>query len=305
MTGVVATQIQQLLTDLLHQRLPWRNYCQTMPGMCGVDVLRTDLVHPLLSGNKALKLAGWWQRYTKGQYQKIITFGGPYSNHLHATAAFAYVLDIPLLCMVRGYATAELTPTLQECRNWGAQLQFLDRRAYAARYDLIFQQQLAEQHQALVIPEGGAGVEGELGCRSVADFAQHYDQLWLAAGSGATAQGVEQGLQQLRATTNLVVVNVVADQGALAQHWKATAARADKVRVLDGALGGFAKQTPELIALIKRYDQLGLPLDPVYTAKLVHAFEQYQLSRSASASQKILLLHSGGLQGRADRQAYT
>lgn len=305
MTGVAAAQIQQLLTDLLQQRLPWRNYCQPMPGMCGVDVLRTDLVHSLLSGNKALKLAGWWQRYTSGQYQKIITFGGPYSNHLHATAAFAYALDIPLLCLVRGYAQVELTPTLQDCRNWGAQLQFLDRREYAARYEPSFQQQLAEQHQALVIPEGGAGVEGELGCRSVADFAQHYDQLWLAAGSGATAQGIEQGLQQLRAKTKMVVVNMVADQGALAQRWTTTAARADRVQVVDGSLGGFAKQTPELAELIERYDLLGLPLDPVYTAKLVHAFEQYQRSQPALVPQKILLLHSGGLQGRADRELYS
>lgn len=305
MTGVAATQIQRLLSDLLHRRLPWRDYCQPVPGMSGVDVLRTDLLHPLLSGNKALKLAGWWQRYNSGQYQKIITFGGSYSNHLHATAAFAYALGIPLLCMVRGYAAAALTPTLQDFRNWGAELQFLDRRAYGARYDSAFQQQLAEQHQALVIPEGGAGIEGELGCHSVADFAQHYDQLWLAAGSGATAQGIEQGLQQLQAKTKVVVVNMVADQGALAQRWTTTAGRAGKVQVIDGSLGGFAKQTPELVALIERYDQQGLPLDPVYTAKLLHAFEQSQLSQPALVPQKILLLHSGGLQGRADRGLYS
>lgn len=300
-----AEAVARLLTELSAGQLDWRPYCQPVIGYSGVDILRLDQLHPLLSGNKALKLAGWWQRYRSGAYQALITFGGCYSNHLHATAALAYALGIPLRCLVRGYAAAPLTPTLQDCVQWGAQLEFLDRRGYAARYEPAFLQQLADQHQALVIPEGGAGIEAALGCRALANLAQHYDQLWLAAGSGTTAGGIQQGLQQLCATTQLRVVNVVADQGALAQRWRSDV----RVQVIDGALGGFAKQTPELIALMSRYDAQGLPLDPVYTAKLMYAFEQYQPPQDqqqdpAAKPQKVLLLHSGGLQGRADRARF-
>lgn len=304
MTADAAAQIQQLLTDLLQQRVDWKALCQPVPGLQQADILRTDLLHPVLSGNKALKLAGWWQRYRCGQYKKIITFGGTHSNHLHATAAFAHALEIPLLCLVRGYAEAQLTKTLHDCMSWGAQLEFLDRRAYAARYDEAYLQQLAEQHQALVIPEGGAGAEGMLGCVSLAQFAQHYDQFWLAAGSATTARAVEQGLQQLQANTELVIVNVVADQGALAHGWPVCEGRAGRVRVVDGSLGGFAKQTPELAALMQRYDQLDLPLEPIYTAKLMHALEQYRAGQAVKQQCKTLILHSGGLQGRADRGKY-
>ena len=51
-----------------------------------VDVLRLDLIHPIISGNKWFKLK-YHIRAALGEKKKgIVTFGGAYSNHLAATA---------------------------------------------------------------------------------------------------------------------------------------------------------------------------------------------------------------------------
>lgn len=290
-------RIRNLLNTLLQKQIDWSAYCQPLPDCSGVDILRLDLLHPLLQGNKALKLAGWWQHFERGNYKKIITFGGPFSNHLHATAAFARALDIELLCMVRGYAAAPLTPTLRDCLAWGAQLEFLDRSEYGLRYQHGYRQQLARQHQALVIPEGGAGSAGELACAGLAEFVGAYDEFWLAAGSGTTALGVAHELARLVFATRLVAVNVVADQGELQRQWQQRMPSGVDWRITDGSLGGFARQTPELGKLLEHYDHLGLPLDPVYTGKLLLAFLRHQ-QHGVNGRYRVLLLHSGGLQGR-------
>lgn len=293
MTQRNAQQIRQLLSELLLGRFDWARYCQPLPSLPNTDILRLDQVHPLLQGNKALKLAGWWQRFEPGTYRKILTFGGCWSNHLHASAAFAYALDIPLTCLVRGYSTVPLTPTLQDCANWGADLVFLNKQEYARRYDSGYQEELAQLHDALVIPEGGAGEAGELACFELARFVQHYDECWLAAGSGTTALGIARGLQALRAKTRLVAVNAVADKGELDSAWQHEMPAGVAWQVIDGALGGFARQTPELQELIERYQALGLPLDRVYTGKLMLAYER----AAQGEGKKTLLIHSGGLQG--------
>ncbi|QQD21875.1 pyridoxal-phosphate dependent enzyme [Oceanospirillaceae bacterium ASx5O] len=279
----------------------WQAFLQPLPAAAAspslyVDVLRLDRVDPGLSGNKWLKLQGWWQQFQTGAYQALLSFGGAHSNHLHALAHLAARAQVPARLLVRGYASAPLTPTLQDCLALGAQLEFLDRSQWARRYDLSWQQMLAAQHQALVIPEGGAGEPGLQGCRALADTAAGYDQVWLAVGSGTTALGLAQGLAALDSRTLLVGVNAVADQGERRRQWQQQMPATVSWQLIDDAHGGgFARCSVQLLALIQRYDALGLPLEPVYTAKLVQALEQ----RSALlAEQRLLLVHSGGLQGR-------
>lgn len=49
--------------------------------------------------------------------------------------------------------------------------------------------------------------------------------------------------------------------------------------------------------VIQRYDALELPLDPVYTAKVIWALEQEQ-SAGRLSNVRRLMIHTGGLQGR-------
>ncbi|MAY14561.1 MAG: hypothetical protein CMI06_04400 [Oceanospirillaceae bacterium] len=268
-----------------------------LPSRGHVDILRLDRLHPHISGNKAFKLAGFLPRFRASGRRALLSFGGPYSNHLHALAALGQALNIPVIALVRGYAHLPLTATLQDCQSWGTELVFADKKTYGRRYDPQWQQELAQHYDAFVIPEGGSGDAGEQECRQLASLCEGYDQVWLAVGSGTTARGLAKGLQEQRIDCELVGVNAVADQGERLRAWQQAMPADVRWRLLDDAhLGAFGRTSPELLALIERYDRQHLPLDPVYTAKLLLAFEQALMTESAHA--RILLIHSGGLQGR-------
>src|SRR6476659_5741114 len=53
----------------------------------GVSVLRLDKIHPVISGNKWFKLKYYLEDAANQNKDHIVTFGGPYSNHIIATAA--------------------------------------------------------------------------------------------------------------------------------------------------------------------------------------------------------------------------
>lgn len=275
----------------------WASYLQAFPATRvapGSDILRLDLLDARLSGNKPLKLAGWLDVFRQSGRRRLLSFGGVHSNHLHALAVLASVERIPLTLVVRGYESAALTSTLQDCLTLGADLQFVDRMTYARRYDVCWQQELATLQDALVIPEGGGGEPGLAGCRLLAPTAAAYDDVWLAVGSGTTAMGIAQGLAALGSRTRLVGVNAVADQGERLRHWQRDMpASCDWTLIETAELGGFARCPSRLLELIHVYDTCGLPLDPVYTARLVWAFEHF-----ADPGRRSLLIHSGGLQGR-------
>ena len=52
-------------------------------------IKRDDLIHPLVSGNKWRKLKYNLAQARAENHDTLLTFGGPYSNHIYATAAAA------------------------------------------------------------------------------------------------------------------------------------------------------------------------------------------------------------------------
>src|SRR5690554_2351686 len=224
---------KKLLISLPH----WSEYCHPLPTLSSVnrtvDILRWDQLDEKVSGNKPLKLIGWFKCFLAQQQVRLLSFGGVYSNHLHALAYAAYELSIPVVFIVRGWADQPLTPTLADCQALGAQIVFVDRQTYAKRYDRHWQAELAQQYDALVIPEGGAGELGEQGCALLAPLAAEYDEVWLAVGSGTTALGLAKGLSDLGASTLVVGVNAVADQGEQAKSWQKTMPKGVEWRLID------------------------------------------------------------------------
>lgn len=265
-----------------------------------LDVLRLDQLDSVISGNKAFKLLGHLQAAAGRGSQRLLSFGGPFSNHLHALAAAGFRFGVQTVGVVRGYEHVALTPTLQDCKDWGMTLVFADKKTYAHRYDEEYRQQLAAEYCAHVVEEGGSGVDGMVGCHTLATQCRGYDEVWLAVGTGTTALGLAAMLPD---HCTLVGVNMVADQGERLRHWHAEMP-VKHWRLLDGYHGGGFGRCPQLLRqLIAHYDDIGLPLDPVYTAKLIWAFEQETLRRKNEEGaeflfKKTLLIHSGGLQGR-------
>jgi 1-aminocyclopropane-1-carboxylate deaminase len=275
----------------------------SLPDDPDVDVLRLDAIHPLLSGNKLFKLIDYLDDGFLASGKGLVSVGGVYSNHLHALAALGRYLNIPVYGLVRGYESEDRTPTLADCEQMGMRLFFLDRKTYARRYETDWQQQWTTQLQARWIGEGGArqyqtgDVLAQRGGALLAQYCQGYDEVWLASGSATTAHLL---MLHLPSTTRLVLVNTLADQGALAEQWQLEFG-ADPSQpqwsVLPAAGGGrFGRITTAVLNIIRHYDRLGLPLDPVYGARLLLTW----LAQSAADKngKRVLLIHGGGLQGR-------
>ena len=64
-----------------------------------VDVLRLDKIHPVISGNKWFKLKYYLERAKHEGKNRLVSFGGAYSNHLIALAE---------ACRLYGFSSAAL-----------------------------------------------------------------------------------------------------------------------------------------------------------------------------------------------------
>lgn len=272
-----------------------------------LDVQPSPITSSNVSGNKAFKLIGHLDAFERSGKSCLLSFGGRWSNHLHALAAVCQRLNVPSIGFVRGYPEQPLTATLKDCIEMGMTLKFCDKLTYAQRYDFAWRQELSEHNDAWVVPEGGEGSEGLVGFEMLAAVLKNYDEVWIAAGTGTSARGVA---SQLNSEQTLVVVNAVADQGELQRKWSALPAHnwTCQWQLIDDAhMGGFGKCPAELRGLIALADSVNLPLEPVYTAKLLHSYlrrqsdshrANYAKSESVINFKRQLLIHTGGLQGR-------
>ena len=67
-----------------------------------VDVLRLDKIDKVISGNKWFKLKYYLEEALSLQKKTIISFGGPYSNHIIATAAVCKLYGLKSIGLIRG-----------------------------------------------------------------------------------------------------------------------------------------------------------------------------------------------------------
>lgn len=278
-----------------------------------VDILRLDQIHPLLSGNKWYKLKYNLEAAEQGGQRRLLSCGGPHSNHLHALACAGKVLGFSTIALVRGYSHLPLTETLADCQRMGMELIFVDKKTYSKRYDPPWCQQQAEHYKSYWIPEGGNNELGIKGCADIAKQCLGYDEVWISIGSGCTFTGIAQALAGIQAKAaplrseylkanypiQLQLKGVMAIKGGEALASSLLSNLNENCSIdCDSHLGGFGRCPDKLVDLIKQYDAQNLPLDPVYTAKLVMAFEQYWQAGKLDANKRYLLIHSGGLQGR-------
>ncbi|MGY0218678.1 1-aminocyclopropane-1-carboxylate deaminase/D-cysteine desulfhydrase [Endozoicomonadaceae bacterium StTr2] len=272
-----------------------------------VDMLRLDQLHPQISGNKWYKLKGHLQQAERLGISTLLSFGGAWSNHIHALAAAGKHLGFKTIGVIRGEKPKKLSATLQDAEAWGMQLHFVNRADYRQKHTEEFQQQLLQQlqlspDQVLIAPEGGSGDLGVSGCEDILAAgnidARDYQEIWLACGTGATLSGIARSAApdtQVRGIAVLKGADFLRDDikhysGSLLNNW---------ILETDYHCGGYGKVSPELLQTIDEFEQdTGIPLDQVYTGKMVNALKQKQAMLTANNIQRILLVHTGGLQGR-------
>ena len=260
------------------------------------DVLRLDLLHPIVSGNKWFKLQRHLQ-LAEG-HSAILTFGGAWSNHLVATAYAAHQTGLKAIGIVRGEPSATLSVTLQEAAGYGMQLEFISRHQYAEKEQPAFLQQLTSRFPgAYIIPEGGGGLPGIMGSETILSKinADDYTHICCAIGTGTTWLGL------VRSSTRQSVIGVPVLKGIETINTTGilTTEQHTRAHLLMGYhFGGYAKHPQPLLDFMNwLYTSSNIPTDIVYTGKLFYAIHDSIRRHLFPTRSRLLIIHSGGLQG--------
>jgi 1-aminocyclopropane-1-carboxylate deaminase len=285
------TSAPDFLNDLLVNTIPIEPLHIDGSGHVECSVARLDLIHPVVGGNKLFKLWYYLEAFRKGGFERILTYGGPYSNHLLATAYVCRELGIPCTGVVRGETPAAPGPTLEDCVAYGMDLRFVSREAY--------REGAIKERGAYIIPEGGAG---ELGIRGAGLImgavpgASSYTHILCATGTGTTLQGIDRALLAGQSALGIPVIAVPEAEEA---SFKDSLGCSDRTRLaFSYAFGGYGRRSGALIAFMRTfYEGLGVPTDFVYTAKAAFALRDLTRQGYFPRGSRVLLLHTGGLQG--------
>lgn len=272
-------------------------------------VKRDDLIDEHISGNKWRKLKHNVALAKQKKMEGILTFGGAYSNHLLATAAACQQEGLHAIGIVRGDELNEQSnPTLRDCSAMGMQLVFVSREIYKQRYEKMWHEELTyEFPNHLIVPEGGANFYGIIGCQEILkEVEEKVDHIFVAQGTTATSCGIllsmnnEQTLHVVPALKGFEAKQEMQelhrDAGIPKEDWQEGLTKT--VVHSDYHFGGYGKVTDELLHFMKEFEEeMGLPLDPVYTGKTMFALID-QVSNGALDGTSVLFVHTGGLQGR-------
>ncbi len=262
------------------------------------------------------KLAPNIARAKSLQCSTILSFGGPYSNHLHALAYACKEENFASIGLVRGELHKHLTPTLRDCQTWGMQLIPVSRNAYREYQDTLFghaETRLASEistapfstltEKTLMIPEGGSNASAidsvSKAYKRIFELpdCQHLTHALCATGTGATLAGLYKAAPD---AVEVFGIQAVAEDGATIKRVKGwLKSGSANVVVRSGHLGGFGKIPPHLLTFIEDFEtSYDVPLDPVYTGKAMFKLTQMIEKGNFSLTDKILFIHTGGLQGK-------
>ena len=264
-------------------------------------ILRDDLIHPFIAGNKWRKLQYVIEEVNQGHYKGIISYGGAYSNHLVATASACKLFNIPCILVVRG---EELNPTanpyLLHCKKEGAELKFVSRQEFS---------QQKHQEGTLIldgqewfsIPEGGACALGVRGCMQILNDSSRFDIVALAQGTTTTSLGLLLscapstelwGFPVLKGFDAYTEMEQLAIRTGFYTEWEEK--KKNFFAFTDFHFSGYAKQKNEVQGMINSMGIEGnFKLDPIYTGKAF--IGMVTELKNITTKCNVLFIHTGGV----------
>jgi 1-aminocyclopropane-1-carboxylate deaminase len=263
-----------------------------------ISILRADLIDPVVSGNKWFKLQLYVRDAIAAGKTTLATFGGPYSNHIVATSTYGASMGLETVGFIRGEKPVALSPTLTDAMENGMTLHFVSREDFEQTEKILSHNQ---DPSWAWIPEGGYGITGAEGVKSmltIKDTAP-FDTIICAVGTGTMMAGL---IKAAAPHQQVIGLSVLKNNISIDEEIKALLTPEESKKNFeinhDYHFGGYAKHTPALIDFMNDcYKKMELPLDFVYTAKLVYGVEDLATKGKFDPTSKILIIHSGGLQG--------
>lgn len=267
-----------------------------------LDVLRLDEIHRVVSGNKLFKLHYFLEDAVASTHKTILTFGGAWSNHLPATAFACQSAGLKSIGIVRGEQPATISCALRQCIEYGMRLKYITRDAYSHKEEPAFIQMLkTEFGECHIVPEGGYDPMGARGAALIMDLikGKSYTHVCTATGTATTVAGL---LMAAEKDQKIIAVSVLKGMTDIEERirWLSDGnANMDQLKIFnEHHFGGYAKYTPELIRFMKQcWQQFQLPLDFVYTAKMLYAVFDGIKNDQFHEGSMILCLHTGGIAG--------
>lgn len=258
---------------------------------CDISVLRLDLIHPEISGNKWFKLKYNLQQAKAEHKDTILTFGGAYSNHIAATAFACKLAGMKSIGIIRGEDITEDNQTLALAKKNGMNIIPISREEYKRKRTDDYLNELAIKYPtSYCVPEGGDNEIGEKGCEEIlTKETNRFKTLFCACGTQTTFNGIANSLDTKQ---KLVGVNAL--------KFDATTHKKNAVILNKYHFGGYAKHTEALLHFKSWFEcTYDIPLDYIYTAKLFYAVFDLIDKKEIQVTDKILMIHSGGLQGNS------
>ena len=261
-----------------------------------LDVMRLDLIHPIISGNKWFKLKEYLREAKVLDKKTIVTWGGAYSNHIVATALAAREQGFKSIGLVRGEAPANLSPSLQDAMAYGMELHFLHRQEYQQKH---LPPAIHPNNEYYLIEEGGYGIQGAEGAGDILKDinTDQYTHYICAVGTGTTLAGISKRAEYQKT----IGISVFKNNLSLQKEVEDLLRPEEKSRFLlvhDYHFGGYAKTNQALFQFMNDwFIKTRIPSDMVYTGKLFYAVNDLIQKQFFPPQSKLLVIHSGGLQG--------
>lgn len=265
----------------------------------GMDVLRLDKIHTIISGNKWFKLKYYLEDTTRFRKKGIITLGGAYSNHLLAVAYACHQAQLSSVGIIRGEAPEVNSPTLIEAIRYGMQLKFLSRAEYSNEATLLKLKDEYTNH--FFVNAGGRGNNGIKGAEEILHLcpANDYSHIICAVGTGTMMTGLINSAFPWQKVVGIPVLKLPDYMKSDVARYIANNARGTNYTFQTSFhFGGYAKKNADLIEFMNLlYARHNIPTDWVYTGKLFYAAMVLSREGFFDRGSKVLVIHSGGLQG--------
>ena len=294
----------QLFSHPPHLFQPWHNAVFERAGI-EVSILRGDLFHPWIQGNKWYKIRHYARQLSVAERPAIVSIGGAWSNHLLALAALSSEQNIPALFFIRGDEKEwNSSPYVEQMRKFGVRLKGISRSKFRlVTSGNIGLSGLSEEFPGAVEVPLGASSPETVAC--TADWGDYissqaeFTDLVLPVASGGTLAGMLAGTKENTCVHGIdvlgsrgklkVAIQNLMDQSGFRQ--KAALCWHDAYD-----FGGYARKHPKLEKFIAGLQaQNSIPSEHVYSGKAFYAVSDLAANGHFLKGSKILILHTGGI----------
>jgi len=266
-----------------------------------VFILRDDLLHPGISGNKWRKLKYNLLAVAEKGVQTIVTVGGSHSNHIAAVAEAGKVFGFKTIGLIRGYEAYRDNSTLKKAAELGMEIRFFDKNPFN-KIEAEYLPKLKQELDFSFVPMGGGNIRGMKGCVEInEDIEPSTTHILTACGTGSTLAGIVAGARSNQQVIGFPAMKngafMTTDVNKYLNDFGTEIKRNFRINT-DYHFGGFAKLKPELVDFINQFKRdHGIALDGIYNGKMMFGLFDLLKKDYFPKGSIITSIHTGGVQG--------